>query len=241
VHLSGKEPPTRGPDGARNTTRGEPKNVPVTRCYPIGHPTNTATRTLQPRAERTRAKLLAAAAAKFDSVGYPLASMTDICTDAETTKGGMYFHFASKEAIAQQLITDWSDEMHRAFSDVAATDEPATEQLATAFRSLAHHIENPNLRAGMKLSLEPSIDGAQHAYWQWVDKTSDIVDRAIATARTRLTHAPQRRDCNTSERFDGRVQASDVPREDTHLTTRIADAITAHLTSASQHRIPATH
>ncbi|MHD0299695.1 TetR family transcriptional regulator [Rhodococcus qingshengii] len=203
-------------------------------------PTNTATRTLQPRAERTRAKLLTAAATKFDSVGYPLASMTDICTDAETTKGGMYFHFASKEAIAQQLITDWSDEMHRAFSDVAATDEPATEQLATAFLSLAHHIENPNLRAGMELSLEPSIDGAQHAYWQWVDKTSDIVDRAIATGEIRDTDTAHRLAWNLCAGFTGAVQASAVLREDIRLTTRIADAITAHLTPASQHKIPAT-
>ena len=208
---------------------------------PIGHPTNTATRTLQPRAERTRAKLLTAAAAKFDSVGYPLASMTDICTDADTTKGGMYFHFASKEAIAQQLITDWSNEIHRAFSDVAATDEPATEQLATAFLSLADHIEtNPNLRAGMKLSLEPAIDGAQHAYWQWVDKTSDIVDRAIATGEIRDTDTAHRLAWNLCAGFTGAVQTSAVLREDISLTTRIADAITAHLTSTNQLKISAT-
>lgn len=208
---------------------------------PIGHPTETTTRALQPRAERTRAKLLAAAAAKFDSVGYPLASMTDICTDAETTKGGMYFHFVSKEAVAQQLVNDWSEEIHRTFADAAEPGTPATRQLATAFRDLASHVEtDTNLRAGMKLSLEPSIDGAQHAYWQWVDKTSDIVDRAIATNEIRDTDTAHRLAWNLCAGFTGAVQASAILREDISLTNRIVDAIAAHLPSASQYKIPAT-
>ncbi|MDN5544676.1 MAG: TetR family transcriptional regulator, partial [Rhodococcus sp. (in: high G+C Gram-positive bacteria)] len=61
---------------------------------------------LQPRAERTRGKLLAAAAARFDAEGYTFTNVNTVIADAETTKGGMYFHFASKESMAQNLIEE---------------------------------------------------------------------------------------------------------------------------------------
>ncbi|MDI9919002.1 RES family NAD+ phosphorylase, partial [Rhodococcus sp. IEGM 1379] len=42
---------------------------------------------------------------------------------------------------------------------------------------------NTNLRAGMKLSPEPSINGVHQRYGRWVDDTSDLVDRTDAAHR----------------------------------------------------------
>lgn len=190
--------------------------------------THSTTRRPQPRAARTKAKILAAAATRFDTEGYALASTNDILADAETTKGAMYFHFSSKEAMAQQLVNDWSTEVHKAFSD--ASGEPAIGQLTTVFRSLARQLEsNTNLRAGLKLTLEPSIDGAHQSYMQWVDETSDLVDRAIAAGDISDTAAAHRLAWNLCAGFTGAVQASAVLREDVNLAARIEDILEAHI------------
>ncbi|MDI9918642.1 TetR/AcrR family transcriptional regulator [Rhodococcus sp. IEGM 1379] len=192
--------------------------------------THSTTRRPQPRGLRTRAKILAAAATRFDTEGYSLASINDILAGAETTKGAMYFHFASKEAMAQQLASDWSTAVHKAFS--AAAGEPLIQQMTTVFRSLARQLESDtNLRAGLKLTLEPSIDGAHQSYMQWVDETSELVDRANEAGDISDTDAAHRLAWNLCAGFTGAVQASAVLREDVNLSTRVEDVLDAHISA----------
>ncbi|MDI5966174.1 ScbR family autoregulator-binding transcription factor [Streptantibioticus silvisoli] len=58
----------------------------------------------QARAVRTRRAILEAAAAVFDECGYEGASTTEILTRSGLTRGALYFHFPSKEAIADAVI-----------------------------------------------------------------------------------------------------------------------------------------
>lgn len=58
----------------------------------------------QERAIRTRQVLLLAAASVFDEVGYDAASISEILNRSKMTKGALYFHFASKEALALGVI-----------------------------------------------------------------------------------------------------------------------------------------
>ncbi|MFF9172334.1 hypothetical protein ACF1B7_36140, partial [Streptomyces sp. NPDC014796] len=105
-------------------------------------------------------------------------------------KGAIYFHFPSKEAIAGSLIADWNRTVNESISEATATGPSTTagEKLTAIFTSLAHQIaENTNLRAGMKLTLEPTIDnGAAFAYW--VDAISDIIETALTEGE--LTDTP---------------------------------------------------
>ncbi|WP_053648569.1 MULTISPECIES: ScbR family autoregulator-binding transcription factor [unclassified Streptomyces] len=55
---------------------------------------------MQERSERTRARLVGAAAELFDRYGYAGASLGDISRVAGVTKGALYFHFASKQELA---------------------------------------------------------------------------------------------------------------------------------------------
>lgn len=59
----------------------------------------------QDRAYATREAILRAAAREFDRLGYDRASLSAVLTRAGLTKGAFYFHFASKEAIADALIS----------------------------------------------------------------------------------------------------------------------------------------
>lgn len=59
----------------------------------------------QERAVRTRKAILTAAGEVFDEVGYEAATISTILQRAKVTKGALYFHFASKEELAQAVLT----------------------------------------------------------------------------------------------------------------------------------------
>jgi len=58
-------------------------------------------------ADETRARILAAAQECFAEHGYDRASVSMICERARVTKGALYHHFASKQAIFLELLDDW--------------------------------------------------------------------------------------------------------------------------------------
>ncbi|MER5637814.1 ScbR family autoregulator-binding transcription factor [Kitasatospora sp. NPDC002227] len=61
---------------------------------------------------KTRREIIKAAAEVFERRGYAAATMAEIIAAAGVTKGAVYFHFASKEELAQAVIdvqSDWVD------------------------------------------------------------------------------------------------------------------------------------
>ncbi|EQM30141.1 TetR/AcrR family transcriptional regulator [Rhodococcus erythropolis] len=143
-------------------TPESPESTATTRTSPrIGRAPGTKNSAPQARAVRTREAIIAVAARHFDTDGYGQTSMNTIAHTGKFAKGAMYYHFPSKEAIAEHLISDWKRTVNESISKALATGSSTTvgEKLTAIFTSLAHQIaENTNLRAGMKLTLEPSID-----------------------------------------------------------------------------------
>lgn len=60
-------------------------------------------------AEKTRARILASALALFARQGYEHTTFTDIAADLKMTKGAVYWHFASKEALLIALVDEMLD------------------------------------------------------------------------------------------------------------------------------------
>ncbi|MEV6183872.1 helix-turn-helix domain-containing protein, partial [Streptomyces sp. NPDC052015] len=58
----------------------------------------------QERAIRTRQTILVAAAEVFDEVGYEAATISDVLKRSGVTKGALYFHFTSKQELAQAVL-----------------------------------------------------------------------------------------------------------------------------------------
>jgi AcrR family transcriptional regulator len=58
----------------------------------------------QERAIRTRGAIVSAAAQVFDEVGYEAATISGILKRSGVTKGALYFHFTSKEELAQEVL-----------------------------------------------------------------------------------------------------------------------------------------
>jgi AcrR family transcriptional regulator len=83
----------------------------------------------QARSEATRQKILDAARDLFSEVGYAAAGLGEIIERAGMTKGALYHHFDSKEALATALIDQGATLTHDAFSHVCESSAPALENL----------------------------------------------------------------------------------------------------------------
>ena len=115
---------------------------------------------MQERAERTRYLIITAAAQVFEAQGFKSAAISQIAKQAEVTKGGLYFHFQSKQKLAE-AVHDAAAQTLRAMTDRAR--EPRAGRLPMqALIDLTHDVfqrlgEDSVLRAGLLLSEDPAL------------------------------------------------------------------------------------
>ncbi|MFI8952081.1 ScbR family autoregulator-binding transcription factor [Streptomyces sp. NPDC053750] len=117
---------------------------------------------MQERSERTRSRLVHAGAELFDRKGYGNASLLDIAGAAGVTKGALYFHFGSKEELAdavQQRSRSLVQQAVRAMED----DGRAPFQ---ALIDLTHWLggtlsEEPAMRAAFRIAGERADAGGR--------------------------------------------------------------------------------
>lgn len=83
----------------------------------------------QARSETTRQKILDAAIDLFGEVGYAAAGLGEIIERAGMTKGALYHHFDSKEALATAIIEQGTTLTRDAFRHVSESTSPALERL----------------------------------------------------------------------------------------------------------------
>jgi len=83
----------------------------------------------QARSETTRQKILDAATDVFSEVGYAAAGLGEIIERAGMTKGALYHHFDSKEALATAIIEQGTNLTHAAFRQVCESSSPALENM----------------------------------------------------------------------------------------------------------------
>ena len=90
-----------------------------------------------------RERILDAAFSAFAKRGYRDTAVDDIAAAAETSKGGIYFHFPSKEAIFRELMQTTADKLvARVERAVALESEPvakAEAALRTVLATFAGH------------------------------------------------------------------------------------------------------
>lgn len=216
----------------------EPAHIPdsaaTARNRPwIGRPVGSRNTTKQARAVRTREAILADAARQFDTGGYGNTSVSTILAANNIAKGAMYYHFPSKEAIAQQLSEEWNLAVEESISGSSVDGGTAFDRLIGIFTSLAHAIAGDvKLRAGMKLTLETAVDNGA-AFARWVDAISDIVETAIGAGEYVDGPVAHRLAWNLCSGTVGAVQAAATLREDVDVVTRIQDVVSAHLKSVA--------
>ncbi|MEV0415824.1 ScbR family autoregulator-binding transcription factor [Streptomyces sp. NPDC050448] len=108
-------------------------------------------RARQERAEITRQAILDGAAIAFDRFGFGGASLSDVVKYAGVTKGALYFHFQSKEALARALM----DEQFQVSEGVPAIEEPGLQTVIDLTHQMAYGLRaNVRIRAGIRLVIE---------------------------------------------------------------------------------------
>ncbi|WP_411144471.1 ScbR family autoregulator-binding transcription factor [Streptomyces sp. x-80] len=108
----------------------------------------------QDRAIRTRRAILEAAASVFDDLGYDRATIAEVLQRAGTTKGALYFHFASKEQLALAVLEEQ-------FVDITLEPQKIKlQEFVDAGQILAHRLrDDPIQRGAVRLAVE---QGSSH-------------------------------------------------------------------------------
>lgn len=83
----------------------------------------------QARSEATRRRIIDSAIDLINEIGYPAAGLADIIERAELTKGALYYHFESKEALATTIIEEGATTVLEAFRAAGRSSSPAMENI----------------------------------------------------------------------------------------------------------------
>ncbi|UQX01826.1 ScbR family autoregulator-binding transcription factor [Streptomyces sp. RerS4] len=130
----------------------------------------------QDRAVRTRQAILDAAAVVFEEHGYDGAKLSDIVNIAKVTKGALYFHFDSKEGLAQAVI----DAQNASPPTVLPQAYKAQEFLDIGM-VFSHRLRHETLiRASARLTLDQAgreLDKAT-PYQAWIDQHVSVLVEA---------------------------------------------------------------
>jgi AcrR family transcriptional regulator len=83
----------------------------------------------QARSVATRRKIIDGAVELFDEMGYPHVGLGDIVERAGLTKGALYHHFESKEALAVAIIEEGSATLLGTYQAITRSPAPALESM----------------------------------------------------------------------------------------------------------------
>ncbi len=74
-------------------------------------------------AEKTRARILASALSLFVKRGYERTTFNDVAARLKLTKGAVYWHFPSKEALLVALVAEMMEKFARQIAELMPKDE----------------------------------------------------------------------------------------------------------------------
>ncbi len=145
------------------------------------------------RTDTTRHRIIAAAARQFAHHPYSMVSLDDILAEAELTKGAMYFHFTSKQALALAIIDDLTEMSRAAIAELLAREMSGLETLVDLIFFLAvQDTQHDVARAGVRL-LE-TLDNTTPlppALWQSrMEFVTTLIERAVTEGDVIEQHHP---------------------------------------------------
>ncbi|UCM88212.1 ScbR family autoregulator-binding transcription factor [Streptomyces marincola] len=131
----------------------------------------------QTRARRTRRAILDAAAEIFGRQGYDGTALSDILEAAGVTKGALYFHFTSKQQVAEVLLEEEAAQWARLAATAGESDAAGLQGLIDFSFAVARLLHtSPTAHAGVRLRREVgTFDGP----WGAPERACGDVVRAL--------------------------------------------------------------
>lgn len=139
---------------------------------------------LQSRARVTRRSLLVAAATQFAEVGYHGTSVSEVIAASKVTKGALYFHFTSKQALADAVVAEMVEHWKVLVAEVNARGlDPLWTLLAQTDEVVARMIADPIARGGIQLLTDRGLvcaGAAEHYAYGQAAATEQLTAAAAA-------------------------------------------------------------
>ncbi|MDX2546629.1 ScbR family autoregulator-binding transcription factor [Streptomyces sp. WI04-05B] len=130
----------------------------------------------QERAIRTRRAILEAAGAVFDEHGYTSTTISMVLERAEVTKGALYFHFPSKESLAQAVLHEQVP-----FGSVPTQPCKLQEIIDMTFVVGQRLLTNSLLRGSVRLAVDqetPNHVDHSEPFRQWSERLTSLMEQA---------------------------------------------------------------
>jgi AcrR family transcriptional regulator len=146
------------------------------------------------RADTTRHRLIAAAAHQFAHRPYSMVSLDDILAEAELTKGAMYFHFPSKQALALAIIDDLTEISQAAVTELLARKMSGLETLIDLVYLLAvQDTQHEVARAGVRLldTLDDTTAVSPALLQTWIEFITTLIQKAVTESDVVNEHDPE--------------------------------------------------
>lgn len=145
------------------------------------------------KSQRTRRRIIDAAAKRFFQKGVSGTSLREIAGDVDMKVGSLYYHFQSKEELANEIMRLGTDGARDAVLDAvkaAGQNAPPLEKLKAAFKAhLRYLLTEGNFSAALVRALYTDPEELrtrhirkQHAYARIF---ADLIDEAIAAGEIR--------------------------------------------------------
>jgi TetR/AcrR family transcriptional regulator, transcriptional repressor for nem operon len=177
------------------------------------------TETSERRADTTRQRLIAAASRQFARRSYSMVSLDDILAEAELTKGAMYFHFPSKQALALAIIDDFTDMSRAAVTEALARKMSGLETLIDLFYLLAvQDTQHEVARAGARLlDTLDNTTALPPALWQsLIEFVTTVIQKAVIEGDV-VDHDPEDIAKMLVALWAGTRRISDLDQPEHHL------------------------
>ncbi|MFB8775952.1 TetR family transcriptional regulator [Streptomyces broussonetiae] len=108
----------------------------------------------QERASRTRERFLDASADEFSRHGYAGANLQRIAARVGMTKGALYAHFPSKDALAAVFISEFDRAGYALLHEISEDDPPLTSLRRVTVDFMRRTHADRRFRAGIRLAFE---------------------------------------------------------------------------------------
>jgi TetR/AcrR family transcriptional regulator, transcriptional repressor for nem operon len=154
----------------------------------------TMTEASERRADTTRQRLIAAASREFAHRPYSMVSLDDILAEADLTKGAMYFHFSSKQALALAIIDDLIGMSRAAVTELLARKMSGLETLIDLiFLFAVQETQHEVAQAGVRLleTLETTTALPPSLWQSWIEFVTALIQKAAADGDVVDHHDPE--------------------------------------------------
>jgi TetR/AcrR family fatty acid metabolism transcriptional regulator len=132
---------------------------------------------------QTRERILEAAEAVFADNGYHDAIVDEIGRRTSLSKGGLYFHFPSKEGLFFAVLDRLADRLVKRAGEASAGDGPALERADRALRAVLLSLSRRRQLARLLMVQGYSMGNS------FERKRAEIFDRFAEVIRARLAEA----------------------------------------------------